>query len=145
MFLYDKGKQDEGDKLAAGTTGSHHSVLALFFFKFYLNGTLATGELGSLCLTPFSSPQKSLFTRPIAIKRLRWTKMTCVVPTASKRGVKKTWDSTVLKHCTLSSVTETEHGAKVKLLPDTCHKYFKRIIDLYIFLYCCFLFMIVEL
>lgn len=40
----------------------------------------------------------------------------------------------VRMHYLWSSITETDYGAKRNLAPVTCHKYFKKIIQMYIFL-----------
>lgn len=100
----------------------------------------ATAELGSgLCsdkITPILQ-MALVFARPRRVcSRDQWPprgfggEMNESESSSSKCGVKMSWESTALE-----AALQTEHGAKLKLVPETCHKYFKKkIIDLYIFL-----------
>lgn len=92
MFLYNKGKRAESDKLAGETTGCQHGVLAFY-------STLLTAELPILQMAMVSTrPRERLFTWPEAIERLCGEVMrVCVVSSSSKWAVTMSWKSTALE------------------------------------------------
>ena len=57
--------------------------------------------------------------RPSRGFAVRW--WVCVVSSSSKCAVTMSWKRTALE-----AALETEHGAKLRLVPETCHKYFKK-------------------